>query len=344
MAAEPTLADVAREAGVSTFTASMALRGSAKVAPSTRERVIAAADAIGYRPNPLIRTVMAGIRHRQHRLTGNVIAFLVTRERANRPLQLDYQERLRKGAAARARHHGFRLESIPFTSVNGSGKRLQQVLDARGIVGVMIPPVPDNAFAFGLEWKRLACVAIGHSFAEVPTHRVSSNHARFMRTALKVCTRLGWSRPGLAVSHRLVEATDEAVIGGYFGSSYLTGGNFAIPPYLYDDDDFYEPGFLKWVRREDVGVVLTMRGSLYDTLEEAGFTVGRDIGFAMLNWHAGDRRFAGIDQHMPELGAAAIDVLVQVMQANEFGIPALPRIVELDGSWVDGPSLPQRGE
>jgi hypothetical protein len=342
MAAAPTLADVAREAGVSTFTASMALRGSAKVAPATRERVLAAAAAIGYRTNPLVRTVMAGIRHRQHRLTGNVIAFLVTRERANRPHQLDYQDRLRKGAEVRARHYGFRLESIHFSSASGSGRRLQQVLDARGIVGVMVPPVPNNDFAFGLEWERLACVAIGHSFAEVPTHRVSSNHARFMRTALKACANLGWSRPGLAVSNRLVEATDEAVVGGYFGSTYLTGGNFAIPPYLYDDDDFYEPGFLDWVRREEVGVVLTMRGSLYDTLRDAGYEIGRDIGYAMLNWHSGDARFAGIDQHMPELGAAAIDLLVQVMQANEFGIPSLPRIVELDGDWVDGPSLPRR--
>ena len=342
MAASPTLADVARKAGVSTFTASMALRGSPPVAAATRDRVLAVAATLDYKPNPLVRTVMAGIRHRQHRLTGNVIAFLVTRERASRPQQLDYQDRLLLGAAERARHHGFRLETIAFSSVNFSGRRLQQVLDARNIVGLVIPPVPNNAFTIGLDWSRLACVSVGHSFAEVPTHRVSSNHARFMRTALKASASLGWSRPGLAVSNRLVEATDEAVIGGYFGSTYLTDGTFAIPPYLYDDDECYEPGFLEWIRAQNVGVVLTMRGTLYDTLVDAGYSVGRDIGYASLNRHEGDLRFAGIDQHMPDLGAAAIDLLVHGMQANEVGIPARPRIVELDGHWVDGPSLPRR--
>lgn len=48
----PTLADVARAAGVSTATASKALNGRLDVATSTRDRVLAAVAALGYRTSP----------------------------------------------------------------------------------------------------------------------------------------------------------------------------------------------------------------------------------------------------------------------------------------------------
>jgi LacI family gluconate utilization system Gnt-I transcriptional repressor len=56
----PTLAKVARIAGVSEITASRALRGSSHVARGTLERVQAAATAINYMPNRLAGTLAGG--------------------------------------------------------------------------------------------------------------------------------------------------------------------------------------------------------------------------------------------------------------------------------------------
>lgn len=56
----PTLADVAREAGVSKMAASSALSGgssSARVSPETRERVMAVAERLRYRPNANARAL-----------------------------------------------------------------------------------------------------------------------------------------------------------------------------------------------------------------------------------------------------------------------------------------------
>lgn len=342
MGKPPTLADVARHAGVSTFTASLALRQSPRVATATRERVLAAAAALDCRPNPLVKTLMANVRMRHRKPSGDVLAFLLSREQAIHPGQLNYQVRLQEGAASRAMEHGFRLEPIRMSSVNGSGRRLQQVLDTRNIVGVIVPPVPSRCFHFGLDWSRLACVSIGHSFAETTAHRVSSNHFRIMRTALESCRRLGWARPGLVLSQRLVHAADDTLIGGYLGATYLTDRSFPIEPLLYADDHLEPQAFLEWVRRNRVGVVLTMRSDLLGILRGAGYTVGQDIGYVLLDCAGETGEFAGIDQRMSDLGGAAVDLLVQVMQGNEFGVPRLPRVVELDSRWIDGPTLPAR--
>lgn len=66
------LRQVAERAGVSASTASRALSGSSKVATGTRERVLAAARQLGYRPNAMAR----GLRTARSRLIGLVITQL----------------------------------------------------------------------------------------------------------------------------------------------------------------------------------------------------------------------------------------------------------------------------
>lgn len=57
----PTLADVAAAAGVSLSTASLAFSGNKPVSAATRDRVVAAAAALGYAgPNPLARNLRQG--------------------------------------------------------------------------------------------------------------------------------------------------------------------------------------------------------------------------------------------------------------------------------------------
>lgn len=53
------MSDVARAAGVSTMTVSRVLNSSATVLEDTRQRVFAAIDALGYRPNELARSLRA---------------------------------------------------------------------------------------------------------------------------------------------------------------------------------------------------------------------------------------------------------------------------------------------
>lgn len=60
MTSDPTLADVAARAGVSTSTASRALAGVSVVAASTRDRVRAAAAELGYEPNLAARQLATG--------------------------------------------------------------------------------------------------------------------------------------------------------------------------------------------------------------------------------------------------------------------------------------------
>src|SRR5207237_7602985 len=54
----PTIYDVARLAGVSTATVSRALNGTAPIAAATRAAIDDAIEQLGYRPNPIARSLV----------------------------------------------------------------------------------------------------------------------------------------------------------------------------------------------------------------------------------------------------------------------------------------------
>lgn len=56
----PTIREVASAAGVSTGTVSRVMTGDPRVHADTRDRVLAAVDALGYRPNPAARQLSSG--------------------------------------------------------------------------------------------------------------------------------------------------------------------------------------------------------------------------------------------------------------------------------------------
>lgn len=51
---------------------------------------------------------------------------------------------------------------------------------------------------------------------------------------------------------------------------------------------------------------------------------------------------AGMDQNSHEIGLAAIQLLISLINHNECGIPGICRKVLVEGQWVNGSTLPPK--
>lgn len=74
----------------------------------------------------------------------------------------------------------------------------------------------------------------------------------------------------------------------------------------------------------------------------------QDVGYADLGLArtpgAGDgtpagRRISGVDLQWRDVGAAAVDLIVDQINRNEHGIPRAPRLTLVPGRWSDGDTL-----
>jgi LacI family transcriptional regulator len=157
----PTLADVAREAGVSKMAASGALnggrRGSARVSAETRERVLAVAEHLGYRPNA---TALA-LAHRRTDAVGVVTNFLG--EEPNL-----YFLELFSGVIQGATAAGLTTSVFTLKDWRDAPSRIPALCDGRvdGLI-LLAPRLPDD----GASWspKHTPMVSV---HAEQPVHGV----------------------------------------------------------------------------------------------------------------------------------------------------------------------------
>lgn len=106
------IADVAARAGVSRATASRALGGHPAVLPETRERVVAAAEALNYRGDPVARALRAG--------SSNLIGLIVSN------LQNPAIQTVAEVIQTRGQTHG--LEVLIGTT-NDDGDRERRLID-----------------------------------------------------------------------------------------------------------------------------------------------------------------------------------------------------------------------
>lgn len=104
--------------------------------------------------------------------------------------------------------------------------------------------------------------------------------------------------------------------------------------------DLNEAAFRTWFRAEHPDVVIAHRGVktvVHEWLPHLGARVPATCGFADLDVDAGtDSPYSGIRQNNEQVSAAAIDLIIGQLQRHERGLPEFPKIVLVEGVWVNG--------
>ena len=324
-------------------TASRCLSGAAKVAKSTERRILAAAKTTGYHHNILVGQVMRATRLGAAQNHLGTIAFVTPvadshEWRATPTLASNWE-----AARARAESFGFGISEFTLGSTGMTGRRLGEILTARGISGVLLAAFPNEPHRISLPWDDFAFVQVGHRLKAPRLDCVVSDHTEAVTLAARTIAHHGCRRIGLAIEKYQDEITDGRWSLGYAGLR-ATMPHLAEIPALVPARMTAEV-FLAWVDRHEVDCVLTLstfrnEPNHMDTwLALSGRDAPREIGLASLDVTSVHADWSGVEQHSDEIGRAAVDLLFSKLQAGERGIPKLPRTLQVHGHWRDGLTL-----
>lgn len=332
-----TLQDIARRAGVSKMTVSLALRGHPHAAADTRQRIRALADEMGYRPNPLIVANMVQLRAGRRSSFAGTLAFAGNGVSPELNPVNTQGRRVFMGARRRAEALGYKLEWFSLTDEAVDGARLTEIFRARGIFGVVVAADGVLAGPRHLDWTQFALAAIGRAEVGHELHRTAGDYYRAVREACQRCRARGYRRVGLAITREHDTAHQSLHRSALLGCQAEWPAADHVPVLIAER---WDPEiFLGWVRQQRPEVVIASADPPFRWLREAGFRIPEDIGF--IRPHVSDRSLGacGFLFDEAELGAAAIDLVVEQLNHNERGLPDVVKRVLLPGRWFETPSL-----
>ncbi len=348
-----TLDDVAREAGVSKMTVSRALRAASECSEETRIRVRAAAERIGYKPNPIVTLFHAAVRRRSggyHATLGWINDF----EERGHHTKILHLRRIWRGAQLEAERCGFKLEEIwvegaTELSTERRALRYSQILQARGAPGAILP-ILRNADLALQPWTDISLVCLGGMVASMDArpitsafperfHHVQSDFFSNIELACIALRARGYRRIGLFVSDwhnrhtgRQYEASFRIQMAEWPGADRV---KLLITPEPCSVAE-QEALLIAWVKKEKPDVVLCALGQTCDWLRKAGYSIPGDIGVAHI-WLSDDTtHWSGIDPDLESVGAALVNWLLAQIQANARGTPKRVHRLSFLGQWSEG--------
>ena len=310
------------------MTVSRALRGERHVADEVRERVRAAAAEMHWRPDPEISKLMTHMRRGRRAAAPPALAF-VWSEKVEKPPS-PWSRRLFEGALERARLHGYDLEEFQIGARGMTGRRLSDVLEARGIRGLVLSPLVSRSRGHvSLRWEKFSSVVIGLGYARPELHRVHHHHFHGMMTVLRMLKKQKVRRAGF-----YSESTVNERMFGAWAASFLTHHPLPAAQAARLLRLTRKPGredFINWVLETRPEVVVDSGLRCAEWL--AALPADSRPAHVTLNWDAHRPEVPGLDQQAEVLGAAAADLLVEQILCNERGVPRHPKLVMTAGVW-----------
>ena len=339
---------LARELGVSATAVSLALKDSSRVSAELRAAVQRAAKAQGHVPNARLAELMSEVRQSAapvYRATLGVISLF--------PEEKPWHERpvyahlglVLEGARRRAESHGYKFEEFWVKRPGFTPVRLREILDARGIRGLLCLGSLDPEERFPAALKKFTVVTHAASIPD-RLHRVLSHFAADARAVFEELLRRGYRRPGLVILFSGDRRTDHLYTASFLSHQER---KFAAPPVpILRAEAWNEAEFDTWFRAHRPDAIVLHQYESYTEAVDAylrrrRIRVPRDVGVAVLDKNPDRTRFAGICQDPALMGAVATEMLLGRMLLRDFGAPAVPKVELVQGEWNEGRTLRRPG-
>jgi DNA-binding LacI/PurR family transcriptional regulator len=339
------MSDVARRAGVSTATVSLALNDHPRISLATKKRIRRLCRTMKYRPNAAAQALAAQKKKTQEaeRSYIGTLGLLEHAERAAMRKTVPHAKKIDALVVDACRQAGYRLNHFVIGETAEEHRAVSRVLDARGIRGILIHganlPVSDWAF----DWDRFAAVVYSGSIHERFIHNVMTSSYQDVYDAMFRIQNMGYRRPGFAL---FGHANVDYWLAGYAYATQTQGKKNAVRDLVLADDDQAAANvhaLEEWFTRYRPDVILSNGADrIIHLCESIRVRIPEDAGLFCVDVMPGREHVSGLLQNRSAAYRIMVDLVHGMLQRNEKGPPEEPYLVQIPTGMNEGTTLPSR--
>jgi LacI family transcriptional regulator len=339
------LSDVARRAGVSTATVSLALNDHPRISSATKKRIRRLCRTMNYRPNAAARA-LAEQKQKTRSAGGAYIGTLGLLEHAERAALRKTASHAKKIDALvvdACRRAGYKLDHFIIGETAEDHRAVSRVLEARGIRGILIHGANLPVSGWALDWGRLAAVVYSGSTHERFIHNVMTSSYQDVYDAMFRIQKMGYRRPGFVLfGHNHVDYW----LAGYAYAIKTQGMKNAVRELMlpeHGDQTASAHRLEQWVARDRPDVILSHDATrMIDLCAQIGVRIPEDLGLFCVDVMPGRETVSGFLQHRSAAYRIMVDLVHGMLQRNEIGPPEQPYLVQIPTSMNEGTTLHSR--
>jgi LacI family transcriptional regulator len=242
-----------------------------------------------------------------------------------------------EGAVDRAEKLGYHVEPFWMSQPRMTPERATQILESRGIKGLLVAPVLVPVARLALDWDRFCAVSLCRNLASPDINVVDHNHYQSMVLTWRELRRRGYQRVGYAIKEYSEEIAGRLWVGTLLMEQQRGhAGEKAIPPLVAGE--WNRKTFAAWLTRHRPDVVVSPDLAVHRWLAEMGWKMPQDIGFVWLE-AVPEQGITGVCQHFEKVGIASVDLLHLELIRSAYGIPPVRQTIGIDGNWFEGQTL-----
>lgn len=335
--ASPTIRQIASACGFSPATVSLALRGDRQISGRTRECVQKKAREMGYQINPLVSAFMAYQRStRTNRMITSTLGFLTDVPRVAFA-QNSCWARFLNGARARALQLGYSLDPFFLADEPLPAKRINQILQSRGIRGILLCGFASKDLRSVLDLSAYATTIIGCNPNQTVVPGAENDHVMMMQRVFDELSARNYNRIAMALHMADNKHADYHYKLAFSHLQFNSAGSHNVP--LFNLSTATREDFARWLRDHRPDVVISKYNIVQRWLQECGWNIPEDIGYVGVDLEPPLGRTSGIYFNDEKVAEAAIDQITAFIHRNEIGMKEFPCLVFIQGAWIDGCTL-----
>ena len=343
----PGMSDIAKIAGVSKNTVSLALRDSPLISDKTKRRVVKAAQSVGYEKNAAFSKFMSEIKMSGLRRYRETVALINANEDPDalksHPTIPKYVEGIRRAAE----REGFALDEFWLHDPAMGARALARILRMRGIRGGVITGLMDNnrlPAKFRELWRSFKFVITGVRTYEPTLNFAIADHFLIAYQAALQALAHGYDRPALVLDREIDELIEGRFTGGFLRAQINMPLQNRIEPFFKVREAHENPAiFARWFEKNRPNALVCLYNSAKKWVEDMGLSVPEDVALIQLERRDSEPEWAGLNQRNDLAGEAAVERLAQLLYSPPGADSGTVTATLVSPEWVESSTICMRG-